>query len=96
MKFMPISKISAKMPWTGQVPGLYVRLLGVLDLLAAAGLVLPVLLHKNPKITIWTAIATVAYMICAMAFHISRGEKSVVGVNIIAAIIAGFIAYGMM
>ena len=95
MKFLPIKTISAMMPWTGQLPAIAVRLLGVLDLIVAAGLILPVLLHIKPYLTLWTAMATVAYMIVAAIFHISRGEQKLIGVNIFAALLAAFIAYGM-
>jgi hypothetical protein len=95
MKFLPIKKISAMMPWTGQLPAIAVRALGVLDLVIAAGLILPVLLNIKPWLTLYTAIATVAYMIIAAVFHISRGEIKQVGVNIFAALLASFIAYGM-
>jgi len=95
MKFLPIKKISAMMPWTGQLPAVAVRLLGILDLVIAAGLILPVLLNIKPYLTLWTALATVAYMIVAGIFHLSRGEQKQIGVNIFAALLAGFIVYGM-
>jgi hypothetical protein len=95
MKFLPIKKISVMMPWTGQLPSIAVRLLGILDLVVAAGLILPVLLNIKPYLTIWTAIATLVYMVIAAIFHISRGELKQIGVNIFAALLAAFIAYGL-
>lgn len=94
MKFLPIEKISAVMPWTGQVPVLVVRLLGVIDLLGAIGLILPALLLIKPQLTPWAALCIIALMICAIIFHVSRGEISVIGVNVFSLIIAGFIAWG--
>jgi len=96
MKFMPIKKISAMMPWTGQLPPIAVRALGVLDLVIAAGLILPTVLNIKPYLTLYTAIATIAYMIVAAIFHLSRGEQKQIGVNIFAALVAGFIAYAML
>lgn len=96
MKFQPIETISAMMPWTGQVPAWIVRLLGLIDLLAAVGLILPSLLRIKPQVTTWTALGIIALMFSAIIFHVSRGEASVIGVNIISAIIALFIAWGRL
>jgi uncharacterized membrane protein len=94
LKFMPVEKISAMMPWTGQLPLLEVRLLGIVDLLGALGLILPSWLRIKPRLTPWAAICIIALMICAITFHVSRGEASVIGTNIFAAGIATFIAWG--
>jgi hypothetical protein len=94
LKFMPIEKISIMMPWTAQVPIWSVRLLGVVDLLCAEGLVLPSLLRIKPQLTVWAAVGTIALMICATIFHISRGESAVIGTNLFAIVLAVFIAWG--
>lgn len=94
LKFMPIEKISAMMPWTGQVPEIIVRLLGIVDLLGALGLILPALLRLKPKLTPWAALCTVALMLCATIFHISRGEASAIGFNLFCIVLAAFVAWG--
>ena len=94
MKFMPIEKISAMMPWTGQLPPLVVRLLGLVDLLGAIGLTLPALLRIKPNLTPIAAVCTIALMIAATIFHVSRGESSVIGFNIFSMVLAAFIAWG--
>ena len=94
MKFMPIEKIAALMPWTGQLSELVVRLLGVIDLLGAVGLILPGLLRIQPQLTGWAAVGIIALMVCAIIFHVSRGEVSVIGFNIFCVVIAGFIVWG--
>lgn len=94
MKFMPIEKISAMMPWMGQVPVLAVRLLGIIDMLGAGGLILPSLLRIKPQLTAWAAVGIILMMVCAIVFHVSRGEGSVTGVNVFSIIIAGFVAWG--
>ena len=96
MKFLPIKTISAMMPWTGQLPPIAVRLLGVLDLATATGLILPTLLNIHPRLTLYTAIATIVYMVVAAIFHLSRGEQKQIGVNIFAALLAAFIVYAML
>jgi hypothetical protein len=94
LKFMPIEKVSAMMPWTGQVSSIMVRLLGVIDLLGAVGLILPAALNIKPQLTKWAAIGSVALMVCAIIFHVSRGEASVIGFNIFCIVLAIFIAWG--
>jgi uncharacterized membrane protein len=96
LKFQPIEKIAAMMPWAGQVPAVVVRLLGVIDLLGALGLILPSLLRIKPLLAVWAAIGVIALMACATIFHVYRGEASVVGVNIFCAFIATFIAWGRL
>lgn len=92
--FQPIEQLSAMWPWTGQVPLALVKFTGIVDLLAASGLILPSLTRIQPKLTPITAIGIIALMLCASIFHISRGEASVIGINIIFALIAAFIAWG--
>lgn len=94
MKFMPIETISPMMPWTGELPPIVVRLLGIIDLLGAAGLILQALWRIKPQLTAWAAVGTVILMGCAIAFHVLRGEASVIGFNIFLASLAIFIAWG--
>ncbi len=94
IKFMPIEKVSAMMTWTGQVSSILVRILGIVDFFGGLGLILPGILDRKPQLVFWSAIGTIALMISAMIFHISRGEASVIGFNILCLILAVFIAWG--
>lgn len=69
---------------------------GVIDLLAAAGLVLPALFHIQPKLTAYAALGLIALMIAASIFHISRGESAQIGVNVFIALLAAFVAWGRL
>jgi hypothetical protein len=91
--FQSPEKLAEMWPWTAENPTL-VKLTGVLDLLAALGFVLLGLLRIQPKLTIYAAYATIALMVAASIFHITRGEASLIGVNIFFAVLAGFIAWG--
>jgi putative oxidoreductase len=71
-----------------------VTVAGVFDMLAGIGLVLPALLKIQPKLTIYAAYGTIALMIAASIFHISRGEAKDIGFNIFVMIIAAFVAWG--
>ena len=79
--------------WIKENPGL-VKATGILDVLAGIGLILPTLLYIQPKLTIYAAYGTVALMLAASIFHISRGEASQIGFNIFVALTAIFIAWG--
>jgi hypothetical protein len=94
MKFMPIQQIATMMPWTGQIPSFAVRLLGITDLLGALGLILPAWLRIKPQLTSLAAAGVIVLMSCAIAFHVSRGEASVIGINIFTIIAAAFVAWG--
>lgn len=91
---LPIEKLSAMWPWTGQLPLTLVKLTGVVDLAVGLGLILPSLLRIKPRLTVIAAICIVVLMIAASAFHIARGEVSLIGVNIFFAVISLFIVWG--
>jgi len=91
--FQPADKLALMWPWTAD-HGTLVKLTGVLDLLAGIGLILPALLRIQPKLTIYAAYGTITLMVAASIFHISRGEASLIGINICFAIFAVFIAWG--
>lgn len=94
MKFLPIVTASGMMPWMGEVPSLVVRLLGIIDLLAALGLVLPGLFHLGLRLTCLTALCMIALMLSAIIFHVVRGEVSSIGINVFCMLLAGFVAWG--
>ncbi len=71
-----------------------VKATGILDLLSGMGLLLPTLLRIQPKLTIYASYGTIALMIGAIIFHISRGEASAIGFNIFIGLAAVFIAWG--
>ncbi len=71
-----------------------VRALGMIDLLGALGLILPALLRISPILTPWAAVGVIALMLCAIVFHISRGEASDIGINIFSVLLAVYVAWG--
>lgn len=92
--FMPVEKLAAMWPWTGEVAPVSVTLLGVLDLLGAAGILLPSILRIKVALTGITAICILVLMVCAGIFHMARGEASEIGINVFFAILAAFISWG--
>lgn len=92
--FLPIQKLAAIWPWTGQIPLAFVKVTGIIDLLGTIGITLPALLHRKPGLTFITALAILALMICAALFHIARGEGALIAPNIMFALLAAFVAWG--
>jgi len=93
MKLFSLSKLSAMMTWMATYPGL-ARFTGFFELLGGLGLVLPSLLRIRPQLTILAAIGLTLMAVAGAVFHITRGESSVIGVNIVCAFITSFIAWG--
>ncbi len=91
--FAPTEKLHQLWPWTTGNENL-VTLTGLVDGMAGLGLVLPALLRAQPKLTIYTSYGVVLLMIAAGIFHISRGEVSQIGFNIVVALLAVFISWG--
>lgn len=90
-----ISDLTEMWLWAGENPRL-VKVTGILDLLAAIGLVLPGILKIRPSLTILAAYGTVLMMLGAIVFHVSRGESSDIGINIAYLLLAVLIAWGRL
>lgn len=73
-------------------PLLPVRVLGMVELLAVAGLILPVALGIMPSLTAWAAIGTGLVMVGAIVVHYKRNEMKVmplvVGLLIMSVVVA--------
>ncbi|MFD0319016.1 DoxX family protein [Streptomyces flavalbus] len=80
--------------WTLDVSDGFVKSLGVLELSAAAGLILPAALDIAPVMVPVTAACFVLLMIGAMITHGRRGEFRYVGLNVAYFSLAVFIAWG--
>ena len=91
---LPIPTLAGIWSWAGDLPPLAVRTLGVIDLLGGLGVVLPTVTGIVPRLTILAALGCVALQLCAMTFHILRGEIEDVPVNVVLLALAAFIALG--
>jgi len=90
--FQPINQLSQQWPWTADNP-ILTRVAGIVDLLGGLGLVLPMVLRIKPILTLYAAYGTIALMVAASIFHISRDEASLIGFNIFVALVAGFVVW---
>ena len=92
--FRPLDALAERMSWVSKVPSPLVRLLGIVELLGAIGLILPILTNIWPWLTALTAVGLALVMVGAIVLHASRREFSGVGVTVIILILAVFVAYG--
>jgi uncharacterized membrane protein YphA (DoxX/SURF4 family) len=91
---MPIATLAENMVWPGDLPALLVRFIGVSELAAGIGLLLPALTRVKPGLTPLAAAGLVVVMALAAIFHIMRGEWASLPINIILGGIAAFVAWG--
>lgn len=92
--FQSIEALSKMLPWVTEMPAGIVRFIGISEVLGALGLLLPSLLRKQPKLTIYAAWALALLQVMAAGFHLSRGEASVIGMNSVLIALSVFIAWG--
>jgi hypothetical protein len=81
------------MGWVDTVPMPLVRVIGTLELLGAAGLVLPPVTGIAPWLAIAAAIGFVLIQVGGIAVHLSRGEAKVIGLNIALLVAAAVTAW---
>lgn len=91
--FQPIEETAKMMPWAQENPNL-LKFTGMVEIIAALGLILPVAFGILPKLTVFAAYGIILLMIAASVFHVSRGESSLIGMNIAFLLLAVFIAWG--
>lgn len=71
-----------------------VKTIGVLEILAAVGLVLPAVVDVAPVLVPVTAVCMGVLMVCAMVTHGRRKETQAVVVNVVLLAVFAFLAWG--
>lgn len=94
--FVPKEKLAAAHGggWTEDAGAGFVKTLGVLELLAAVGLILPAVVDIAPVLAPVTAVCWLLLMVGAMITHGRRGETGFVMLNLVYLLLAAFIAWG--
>jgi uncharacterized membrane protein YphA (DoxX/SURF4 family) len=77
-----------------QLPGLFLRFIGVVEVLGALGLVLPGLLRVRPGLTPLAAAGLVVVMIGATALTFISGGMATAIAPLVVGLLAAFVAYG--
>jgi len=77
-----------------QLPGWFVRFIGVAEVLGALGLILPGLLHIRPGLTPLAAIGLVIIMIGATVITLAGGDVAPALIPLLVGLLSAFVAYG--
>ena len=87
---LPLEKLTGPVP----LPGLFVRFIGVAEVLGALGLILPGLLRIRPGLTPVAAAGLVIIMIGAIAVTLRGGDLVAAVISLVVGGLAAFVAYG--
>ena len=91
MMVAPPAAIAAQM--NASLPRWFQLFLGIAELLAAVGLVLPALTRIKPWLVSWAAGGIIIVMVSATLYHLVRGEVSSAVTTLILLAMAVFVAY---
>ena len=80
--------------WVEDFPAWAVKAIGVLEVLAAVGLILPALTGVAPMLTPLAAVGIGLLMAGAGVVHFRRGEFAFIGVIAVLFVAAAFVAWG--
>ncbi len=87
---LPLEKLTGPFP----LPGLFMRFIGVCEVLGALGLILPGLLRIRPGLTPLAAAGLVIIMIGATALTVAAGAVAPALISLVVGLLAAFVAFG--
>ena len=90
----PLPELAQSLPYTADLPAALVRFIGASEIAGALGLLLPSMLRVFPILTPLAGAGLSVVMALATLFHLSRGETSAIGITVLLAVLAGFVAWG--
>ncbi|MEE4493140.1 DoxX family protein [Streptomyces sp. BE230] len=86
-------RLAPMMGWVDTVPMWLVRVIGAVEIIGAAGLVLPPLTGIAPLLAMAAALGLLALQVPATALHLSRGEVKETGLNAALIVLAAVTAW---
>ena len=90
----PKVKLAVIMAWVEDFSPGTVRLIGILEILGAIGIVLPALIGIFPWLTSLAAAGLLITMVGAIITHARRSEYSMIIINVVLLVFTAFVAYG--
>ena len=83
-----------QLTWPVPLPGLFLRFIGVAEVLGAIGLILPGLLRIRPGLTPLAAAGLVIIMIGATAVTLAGGDVASALIPLVVGLLTALVAYG--
>ena len=90
----PFDQVAQQAVWMQHVPRAVSLFIGFAELAGGFGLIVPAATRIAPWLTPLAALGLGTIMILAILFHIVRGEAGVIGVQVVLAGLALFVAWG--
>lgn len=87
---LPLDKLTGPIA----VPGLFLRFIGVCEVLGGLGLILPGLLGIRPGLTPLAAAGLVIIMVGATTLTLASGEVVAALISLVVGLLAAFVVYG--
>jgi hypothetical protein len=87
---LPLEQLTGPVP----LPGIFLRFIGVVEVLGGLGLILPGLLRIRPGLTPLAAAGLVIIMIGATAITLMTGSIALALMPLVIGLLAAFVAYG--
>ena len=96
MKLMVPLPVLAKMGmiWPSQVSPAFLTFIGLVDMAGGIGILLPALTRIKPRLTVLAALGCSVLQVLAILFHVSRGEFSVLPLNVVLLALSLFVLWG--
>jgi hypothetical protein len=76
------------------VPAAFLDATAIFDLCGGVGILLPAVTRIKPGLTVLAALGCAALQLCAIVFHLSRGEAANTPFNFLLVGLAVFVAWG--
>jgi len=87
---LPLEKLAGPVP----LPGLFLRFIGVAEVLGAIGLILPGLVRIRPGLTPLAAAGLVIIVIGATVLTLASGDVAMALIPLVVGLLAALVAYG--
>lgn len=90
----PKDKLAEKMPWVEDFSPGVVKLIGILEVLGAIGLIVPAFIDTIDVLVPLAATGLAVTMALAIGTHIRRKELPVIPANVVLLALSAFVAWG--
>jgi len=90
----PATELAQQMNWVNHVPAMVVKVIGLLEVLGAIGLILPAALKIKPQLTPMAATGLALTMLGAIVTHLVLNEPGQIVPGMVLGSLALFVAWG--